>query len=136
MIESALRVNSGAVRQPITSILEKGQAKKREVQNLYSYPLNIALSNGGSLEVLKMLAEAAPSVMLPEEDGADGSRSLDIAMNSKYDWQVINMLLHTNVESSQVSDRRGSYLLHIAANLGLSLDIVRTLCRLFPRLCK
>eukprot|EP00526_Cylindrotheca_closterium_P007429 CAMPEP_0113652884 /NCGR_PEP_ID=MMETSP0017_2-20120614/28263_1 /TAXON_ID=2856 /ORGANISM="Cylindrotheca closterium" /LENGTH=711 /DNA_ID=CAMNT_0000565799 /DNA_START=167 /DNA_END=2302 /DNA_ORIENTATION=- /assembly_acc=CAM_ASM_000147 len=130
VVESALRVDPDAVRKPITPVLEKGQAKK--VQNTYGYPLNIALSHGGSLEVLKMLAEAAPEILL-EKDGTDGSRSLGIAVMAKNDWSIISMLLRTNVKCIQVADRRGNYPLHIAANHGLSLGIVKKLYRLFPK---
>ncbi|CAJ1946220.1 unnamed protein product [Cylindrotheca closterium] len=130
VMESALRMDPDAVRKPITPILEKGQAKK--LQNTYGYPLNIALSHGGSLEVLKMLAEAAPEILL-EKDGTDGSRSLGIAVMANYDWSIISMLLRTNVKCIQVADRRGNYPLHIAANHGLSLGIVKKLYRLFPK---
>jgi len=130
VVESALRVDTDAVRKPSTPVLEIGQAKK--VQNTYGYPLNIALSHGGSLEVLKMLAEAAPEILL-EKDGMDGSRSLGIAVMAKNDWPIISMLLRTNVKCIQVADRKGNYPLHIAANHGLPLVIVKKLYRLYPK---
>jgi len=130
VVESALRVDPDAVRKPITPQLEKGQAKK--LRNTYGYPLNMALSHGGSLDVLKMLAEAAPEILL-EGDGTDGSRSLGIAVMAKYDWQIISMLLRTNRKCIQMADRRGNYPLHIAANHGIPFGIVKKLYRLFPK---
>lgn len=130
VVESALRIDPDAVRKPITPQLEKGQAKK--VQNTYGYPVNVALSHGGSLEVIKMLAEAAPEVLL-QKDGSDGSGSLGIGLMAKQEWPVIAMLLKTNVECIRVSDRRGNFPLHVAANHGIALGVVRKLYRLYPK---
>jgi hypothetical protein len=130
VVESALRIDPDAVRKPIIPPLEKGQSKK--VQNTYGYPVNVALSYGGNVEVIKMLAEAAPDILL-QKDGTDGSGSLGIALMVKQEWPVIAVLLRTNVECLQVSDRRGNYPLHVAANHGIALSVVRKLYRLYPK---
>jgi hypothetical protein len=130
VVESALRIDPDAVRNPITPPLEKGQSKK--VQNTYGYPINVALSYGGNVEVVKMLAEAAPDILL-QKDGTDGSGSLGIALMVKQEWPVIAVLLRTNVECLKVSDRRGNYPLHVAANHGIPLGVVRKLYRLYPK---
>jgi len=129
VVESALRIDPEAARKPITPIVEKGLQNK--AQNTYGYPINIALSRHGSLEVIKMLAEAAPEVLL-EKDGKDGSGALGIAIMSKCEWKVIHLLLRTNIECIKVADRRGNYPLHVAANHGISLGVVRKLYKLYP----
>ena len=129
VVQSALRIDPDAVRNPITPPLEKGKSKK--VQNTYGYPINVALSHGGSLEVLKMLADAAPEVLL-KKDGSDGSGSLSVALTAKCDQSVIIMLLRSNRECIKVADRRGNYPLHVAANYGAYFGIVRKLYKLYP----
>eukprot|EP00980_Cylindrotheca_fusiformis_P007381 scaffold1525_cov142-Cylindrotheca_fusiformis.AAC.181 len=130
VVESALRIDPDAVRKPITPQLEKGQAKK--VQNTYGYPVNVALSHGGNVEVIKMLAEAAPEILL-QKDGSDGSGSLGIALMAKQEWPVVALLLKTNIECIKISDRRGNFPLHVAANHGIALGVVRKLYRLYPK---
>jgi hypothetical protein len=70
---------------------------------------------------------------LLQKDGTDGSGSLGIALMVKQEWPVIAVLLRTNVECLQVSDRRGNYPLHVAANHGIALSVVRKLYRLYPK---
>lgn len=130
VVESALRIDPGAVRTPITTPSQNGQSKTN--QSNYGYPLNIAISHGGSLEVLKMLAEAAPEILL-KKDGSEGSGSLSVALTVKSDPSIIMMLLRCNIESIKVADRRGNYPLHIAANYGAPFNIVRKLYKIYPK---
>ena len=130
VVESALRIDPDAVRRAVPVTVEKGQAKK--AQNLYGYPVNVALTSGGSMEVLKMLVDAGPDVLV-QKDGTDGSGSLGIALTSKCSMQVVNMLLQANPACVKVSDRRGNYPLHVAANYGLGLDIVKRIYSMYPK---
>lgn len=130
VVESALRIDPEAVRRAVPVTLEKGQSKKS--LNVYGYPVNIALAHGGSMEVIKMLSDAGPDVLV-QKDGTDGSGSLGIALMSKCDMPVVNMLVQANRDCVKVSDRRGNYPLHIATNYGLSLGIVKRLYAIYPK---
>ena len=130
VVESALRIDPGAVRTPITTPSQNGQSITN--QNNYGYPLNIAIAHGGSLEVLKMLAEAASEILL-KKDGSEGSGSLSVALTVKSDPSIIMMLLRCNIESIKVADRRGNYPLHVAANYGAPFNVVRKLYKIYPK---
>jgi hypothetical protein len=129
-VESALRIDPEAVRRAVPITLEKGQSRKP--QNVYGYPVNVALTHGASMEVLKMLTEAGPDVLV-QKDGTDGSGSLGIALMSKCDVSVVNMLVQANPDCAKVSDRRGNYPLHVATNYGISLGIVMRLYAMYPK---
>ncbi|KAL3923307.1 MAG: hypothetical protein SGILL_001728, partial [Bacillariaceae sp.] len=122
IVESALRMDPEAVRRAVATAVEKSPTKK--ATNVYGYPINVALTHGASMGVLKMLAAAGPDVLL-QKDGTDGSGSLGIALAAKCDLEVVNLLIQANSQCVQVADRRGNYPLHVAISLGLSFDIVK-----------
>jgi hypothetical protein len=130
VVESALRIDPDAVRKAVPITLEKGSSKK--AQNIYGYPVNVAMTHGASLEVLKMLVEAGPDVLI-QKDGTDGSGSLGIALTTKCEMAVVTMLVQANPECVKVADRRGNYPLHVSVNYGLPLDIVKRLYAMYPK---
>ena len=129
VVESALRIDPDSVRRAIPVKAEQGQSKKS--QNVYGYPVNVALTHGGSVEVLKLLIEAGPDVLV-QKDGTSGSGSLSIALSSKCDITTVNMLVQANVECVKLADRRGNFPLHVAVNYGHPLQIVKRLYSIYP----
>jgi Ankyrin repeats (many copies) len=127
VVESALRVDPDAVRRPVATSTGSGQSK-----NMYGYPINVALTHGASIEVLKMLVEAGPDVLV-KKDGTDGSGSLGIALTAKWDMPVVDLLLSANQECASVADRRGNYPLHFAVSSGSSLAIVKRVLMAYPQ---
>lgn len=130
VVESALRIDPEAVRKAIAVPHEKGQPKKPE--HLYGYPVNIVLTHGGSMEVIKMLIDAAPDVLV-KKDGNDGSGSLGIALMHKADMNLVNMLVQANPDCAKVPDRRGNYPLHVAVSHGVPSQIVKRLHAMYPK---
>jgi hypothetical protein len=130
VVESALRIDPDAVRRAVATAVEQGDSKKPG--NVYGYPINVALTHGGSTGVLKMLAEAGPEVLI-QKDGTDGSGSLGIALSTKCPLEVVNLLVQANPNCARVADRRGNYPLHIAVSQGLSLSIVRRIFAVYPK---
>ena len=130
VVESALRIDPDAVRRAVATAVEQGNSQKPG--NVYGYPINVALTHGGSMGVLKMLAEAGPDVLI-QKDGTDGSGSLGIALSIKCPLEVVNLLVQANPNCARVADRRGNYPLHIAVSQGLSLAIVRRIVALYPK---
>jgi len=127
VVESALRMDPLAIRKAVPITSENGQTKKG-----YGYPVNLAITNDGSLEVIKMLIEAGPDVLV-QKDGTDGSGSLGIALLNNVDIQVIEMLLQANPACVQIADRRGNYPLHVAVSNGLPFQLVRRLHSSYPK---
>jgi hypothetical protein len=119
-----------AVRRAVATTVDASSTKKSA--NVYGYPINVALTHGASLGVLKMLAAAGPDVML-RKDGTDGSGSLGIALSAKCNIDVVNLLIRANSECVKVADRRGNYPLHVAVSQGLSLDIVKRVYLGYPK---
>ncbi|KAG7353135.1 ankyrin repeat domain protein [Nitzschia inconspicua] len=130
VVESALRIDPAAVRRAIATSVDEGATKK--ATNIYGYPINVALSHGASLGVVKMLAEAGPDVLI-QKDGTTGSGSLGIALATKCSLEIINLLIQANPQCAQVADRRGNYPLHVAVSQGLPLLIVRRVYFGYPK---
>jgi hypothetical protein len=122
VVESALRVDPDAVRRPVSG----------EGKNSYGYPINVALSHRASVEVLAMLVNAGPDVLV-KKDGSEGSGSLGIALAANWDLNVIDLLLNANRECASVADRRGNYPLHIAVSAGLPLTTVKRVLIAYPQ---
>jgi hypothetical protein len=130
VVESALRIDPAAVRRTVPTTVDQGATNKST--NTYGYPINVALSHGASMGVLRMLAEAGPDV-LTQKDGTNGSGSLGIALAAKCNLEMINLLIQANPNCALVADRRGNYPLHVAVSQGLSLDIVKRIHYGYPK---
>jgi hypothetical protein len=130
VVESALRIDPDAVRRAVPVTLEKGQSKK--TQSVYGYPVNVAMTHGGSVEVIKMLIEAGPDVLV-QKDGNDGAGSLSIALMNNVDMIVVEMLVQANPDCVKVADRRGNYPLHVAVSKGLPFPLVKRLHAIHPK---
>jgi len=99
----------------------------------YSFPLNIALKNKASAEVLQLLIDAAPSVVTIN-DGHDNSTSLNIALRYRpQDIAVVKMLAIANSLAIAVTDSRLNYPIHVACACGAPLEVVNLLYLLYPQ---
>ena len=97
------------------------------------YPLNIALQNDASLEVLELLVRGAPEVITCR-DGVDESGSLHIVLrrNPANTPQILHMFIKANPLSLHMTDRRQNTPLHVAVARRASLQVVRALYLLYP----
>lgn len=130
VVESALRIDPDAIRRAVPTTVDHGSLKK--ANNVYGYPINVALTYGASMGVLKMLVLAGPDVLI-QKDGTDGSGSLGIALSLKCDIAVVSLLIEANPQCVRVADRRGNYPLHVAVSCGLPLPIVKLLFAMYPK---
>ena len=102
------------------------------VKQSYGYPLNIALQNNASMEVLHLLATAAPDVVLAR-DGRDECGSLLIALrHDPNNTNALHLLIKANPLCLKMTDRRRNTPLHVAVARGASLAVVRVICMLYP----
>ena len=120
IVESALQLDPAAIRRRIPVVcnrMEDGDSSQRtsmRKQDTYHYPINIALTFGASLEIVKLLVKSGPDV-LEKPDGPTKGGSLSIAIASNAGLDVIDELVEGNRACASVADRHTNYPLHILA---------------------
>ena len=127
-VQKALKENPEAARVRVrlngvesNSLRGKAGLKKNSVnkgwrRSTYTLPINMAIQNGASLEVLEALINAAPDV-LREPDGPDRECALHIAIKYNIASQFIDMMLLANPKASEAADRQNNTPLHVACLL-------------------
>ena len=101
-------------------------------QEQYSYPLNIALQNGGSPDVLELLINAGKDVIL-KRDGSDRTGALSVALSHRpRDLDAIELIMFSNLQSLTVTDRKLNYPLHLACAKGASVAVLERLYSHYP----
>jgi len=113
-----------------------------------AYPLHIAIANGASLRVLQMLIKKAPEVASKTDKFGrtclhlaimNGGHSNDVA-ESESNQEAKNVvmlevvkLIHS-FDNSQVKtiDKKGYLPLHIACEVGCSIEIAKNLINAYP----
>ena len=149
IVRSALSFDSQAIRRavpfgsqyqpPLSNLPEvdvqhnNNQTKKRKVaDDAYLYPINIALRHQASLDVVKLLTEAGPDVLL-RRDGPWKCSALAIALQLDRPLDVIKTLLLANRQQTLVTDWQNGLPLHTAVSgRNVSLDVVRLIFRACP----
>lgn len=144
VVESALRLNPSSIRQRRNPPKSSPQFSRKELRtpvraNASPYPtgctipLNIALENGASFEVVKLLVDECPEVILAE-DGPQGCGSLSVALYHSSANDIVLALIAIKPESVKMVDRRHSNLpLHVACAKGASFEVIQSLVQLFPK---
>ena len=128
VVETALRMDPDAVRR---SVIFTGD-KDRD-NHIYGYPINLALTHGAGEEMLQLLAQSGPDVLVLK-DGSDCGASLGIALSSKTcTLATVELLLSANDKCAQIADRRGNYPLHVAVRYGFPVDLVMRLYAAYPK---
>jgi len=102
IVKRVLDSDPSAIRQPT-------QRQRHE----YSYPINIALKHQASADVIQLLAQQAPDVLL-RPDGPIQTASLGIALQENVGLDVIDVLLRANPDCARTSDRHQNLPLHLA----------------------
>jgi len=139
IVRSALQFDPGAIRRAVlvestqeeTSCTEQ-LSKKQKVSNGFSYPVNIAIRHKGSPDVIEMLAQAAPDVLVMHDGPYQGS-SIATAIRSVCDVSIIKALLDANRDQTRVVDRLHDLPLHTALCVPtVSLEVVKLILNAFP----
>lgn len=139
-VDAFLRMDPRAASTPIGGIQTikpmyhpiLRRVENRMVTMPYTYPLNLAIHNRASKEVIHMLIEAAPSV-LGMVDGSLKETSLAILLkNFPDDLKTVDKMLLSNHKAAIGRDARKNTVTHVACSNGASLDVVRHLCIMNP----
>mmetsp|Transcript_7538 Transcript_7538/g.10817 ORF Transcript_7538/g.10817 Transcript_7538/m.10817 type:complete len:671 (-) Transcript_7538:105-2117(-) len=135
VVASAIKVDLQAVRRRWIS---PQQLKRRQLKD-FSYPVNIALYNGASVEVLELLVNAAPEI-LGEQDGPEGCSSISLLLQRGQElyqkddlMKIMNLMLSRNPLCTQLLDKRSNYPLHVACSKGYPLRVIERLVSAYPK---
>lgn len=120
---------SKKVANPLTLKTETQIIKER-----FTLPLNLAIKTNATPDVLKMLINAAPSVLLLQ-DGPQRETPLCayLRLTPSPDVSVVDAMLLKCPKCAFATDRHSNTALHVACNRGVSLDILRHLHILDPK---
>lgn len=124
----------GSDDAPVNELCTK---KQKMAFSEYVYPINIALMNHASLEVIEFLAMQGPEV-LERPDGPEKSGSLGIALSCcffrgkesciEYGSSVVNILLNANPRCACITDKRLNTPLHKVVRMNVPID---TMARIY-----
>jgi len=109
---------------------KKNSCFSRGISYSGSYPLHIALTNGASLDVVRLILNEDESLLMKKD--RHGYSPLSIALKYKAKPQITNFLLAENRALSTVPDNRMNLPLHLACRLGCCVDVIETLLFSFP----
>jgi hypothetical protein len=123
-IQDLLLVDPKAIRRPVAMPDEP-----------YKYPLNLAIHNNATADVIRMLLEADPTVTsLP--DGVENQGSLHILLrqqrNRRDILSLVDSFLLAHPICAQIQDKSGCVPLHLAVFHQAELDTVRHLIMVYP----
>ena len=132
IVEIALALDPQAIRRRAEPKASTNGEKLLIRKEQYSYPLNIALQNGASTEVLELLVNRGKDVLL-KKDGQEQTGSLSVALtHSPRDLDLIELIMFSNLPSLMVTDRKLNYPLHVACAKGASAAVLERLYSHYP----
>lgn len=106
--------------------------ESRVVKEPYTYPLHLAIQAKASFQVIQQLIDAAPQVLLIP-DGAMKETPLHVLLKQCPDVTLVDSILLTQPKCVLMRDRHDNTVLHLACQRGVTQDVLRHLCILFPR---
>jgi hypothetical protein len=123
-IQDLLQVDPEAIRRPVTTHGE-----------IYKYPLNLAIHNNATADVIRLLLEADPTVTsLP--DGDENHGSLHILLHQHRNRNdilpLVDSFLLAHPICAQIQDKKRCVPLHTAVYHQAELDTVRHLVMVYP----
>jgi hypothetical protein len=140
-IDQLLRRDARAAAKSVTLTTSKTvvdpvtlKQETKSVKEMYTLPLLIAIKNQASSEVLKMLINAAPSVLLLV-DGHQRESPLCayLRLTPFPDLSVIEEMICKSPKCAFTVDRHDNTVMHVACARGADVDILQRLCQAFPQ---
>ena len=143
IVRSALLFDPEAIRRQVhvtpapdaaIRTAEQPTTKRPKLEQHCVYPINIALQHKASADVIQLLAETGPDVLvLP--DGPSQASSLAIALSSATcrDLATLKLLLAANPQQAAVTDFQNATPLHLVASLPtVTLELVKLVYKAHP----
>ena len=106
--------------------------EEQQVQENYTFALNLAIRAKTSPEVLENLAKVAPGVLAEKDGDAQECALAVLFKTSPADMITADKFLLQNPDCARVTDRKNNTVLHMAVQYGASLDTIRHLVILYP----
>mmetsp|Transcript_2035 Transcript_2035/g.4440 ORF Transcript_2035/g.4440 Transcript_2035/m.4440 type:complete len:362 (+) Transcript_2035:90-1175(+) len=106
--------------------------EEQQVQENYTFALNLAIRAKTSPEILEKLAKAAPGVLAEKDGDAQECALAVLFKTSPTDMVTADKFLLQNPDCARVTDRKHNTVLHMACQNGASLDTIRHLVILYP----
>lgn len=95
-----------------------------------SYPLHIALENGASFGVIRLLTEVSPDVLLKRNK--EGRTPLSVAVINNVQSTTIQYLIQKSHYSVGIEDNKKYLPLHHACLTKPSIDVIKNLTLIYP----
>lgn len=119
-------------KAPAFKSTKKGHMNKTKRRD-YQYPVNIAINNGASCEVIQVLASAAPEVLIKPE-GAQGLTTIQLALQKEpKNYKLMEVLLQANPAVATIPTIHQNTLLHLACQRACPLAMVQAFYRANPK---
>ena len=106
--------------------------EEQQVQENYTFALNLAIRARASPEVLERLAKAAPGVLMKKDGDAQECALAVLFKTTPTDKVTADEFLLQNPDCVRLTDRKQNTVLHAACQNGVSLDTIRHLVILYP----
>lgn len=140
-IDQLLRRDARAAAKSVTLTTSKTvvdpvtlKQETKSVKEMYTLPLLLAIKNQASSEVLKMLIDAAPSVLLLlDGNQRESPLCAYLRLTPCPDLSVVEEMLRKSPKCVFTVDRHDNTVLHVACARGAGVDILQRLCRAFPQ---
>jgi hypothetical protein len=123
-LQDILLMDPEAIRRPVTMPGES-----------YKYPLNLAIHNNATADVIRLLLAADPTVTsLPDGDENQGSLHILLRQQrNRHDiLPLVDSCLLAHPTCAQIKDIHGCFPLHTAVYHEAELDVIRHLVIIYP----
>jgi len=137
VVDIIIRANPSCVIEPSKSPVVRSDTdntitskKTKTLKYHQMYPLHIAVINGASLEVVRLLNFQNEKVLTMKYK--EGNTPLTVAIKYNAKTEIINFMLAENEMLPTLLDKRANTPLHIACMYGRCEDVIETLMLSFP----
>jgi hypothetical protein len=106
--------------------------QKQIVNELFAYPLHIAIRNGLGQDVIGILINAAPGV-LNMRDGPQLETPLALLLRTRpQNINLVDVMLLKQPSCVSIRDRHDNTVIHLVCIHGGTVDVLHHLCMFFP----
>jgi hypothetical protein len=137
-VQRLFQVDPSAISRPLRVALAQDPLKIHEKvaseDEMYSYPINLAIHHQADPSVLAYLIHAAAPDVLAQPDGPNEETSLHVIIkHSPQDTQTALLMLLSQPSMASATDCHGNTPLHLAYLYAASAETIQYLSLVFPQ---